>query len=183
MFNSILKDVKKGFLIINTIYLLCFILGFFLSYYIGNTDNKELIFNQQDIKALSSQYIFWDIFNNNVKLGVKILIGVLLLGISSIASICLNGIFFGIVSGLTIRTYSLGHFLKLVVIHGVMEIIAFNILATAAIIPMIYIKDKILKKDKGILVYVKNYGKLAGVGMILVVVCVFIESFISTLML
>ena len=183
MYNNISKDIKRGFIIINCIYVICFLLGIFFSLYIGDKGGEEHIFNQQNIQILGKEYIFLEVLNNNLKLGIKILSGVILGGISSIGFICLNGIFFGIVCGVTIKTYSFLYLIKLVAFHGGLEIIAFNILATAAIIPIIFIKNKILNKEYKILDGIKNYFKLAILGLSLIIIAAFIEGFISTIMM
>ncbi|WP_297133687.1 stage II sporulation protein M [Terrisporobacter sp.] len=183
MYNNISKDIKKGFIIINCIYATCFLLGIFFSLYIGVKDGGEKIFNQQNIQLLEKEYIFLEVLNNNLKLGIKILSGVIFGGISSIGFICLNGIFFGIVCGVTIKTYSFLYLFKLVAFHGGLEIIAFNILAAASIIPIIFIKNKILNKEYKILENIKIYFKLGILGISLIIIAAFIEGFISTIMI
>lgn len=183
MSDSILRDIKKSFLLINIIYILFFILGFFFSDYFKGIANDGYIFNSQSIHLNSNKDIFIDIFNNNIKLGIKILIGVITLGVSSIFFIILNGFFFGVISNFAIKVYSLNDYLKLIVFHGIIEILTFNLLATAAIIPLIFIKNKIKNKRFKISEYFKSYLFLMFSGLVLILICALIESFVSTLML
>ncbi|MGU8571758.1 stage II sporulation protein M [Clostridium perfringens] len=183
MSDSILRDIKRSFLLINIIYILFFILGFFFSDYLKEIVNNGYIFNPQSVKINSNKHIFVDIFNNNIRVGIKISLGVITLGLSSIFFIILNGFFFGIVSSFAIKVYSLNYYLKLIIFHGFIEILTFNLLATAAIIPLIFIKNKIKNKRFKLSEYFKSYLFLIFLGLVLILICALIESFISTLML
>lgn len=174
-----MNDIKKSFITLNIIYLVFFIIGILISSQMDNSIYKEQIFNPQAAKALPSNQLFWDILKNNMCVGLKILAGTLSLGIVGIGYICFNGTFFGIVSGIAIKTYSISYYLKAIAFHGVFEIIALTVLSTAGIIPLIFIKDKVLKKDVGISAYIKSFIRLALVGLLLILLCAFIEAFIS----
>ncbi|ABG87219.1 stage II sporulation protein M [Clostridium perfringens] len=183
MSDIILRDIKRSFLLINIIYILFFLLGFFFSDYFKEIFNDGYIFNPENIQIDSNKHIFVDIFNNNIRLGIKISFGVITLGLSSIFFIILNGFFFGIVSNFAINIYSLNYYLRLIVFHGIIEILTFNLLATATIIPLIFIKNKIKNKRFKISEYFKSYLFLTFLGLVLILICALIESFVSTLML
>jgi uncharacterized membrane protein SpoIIM required for sporulation len=175
LFKELIKKLKSYYVLPVLLFSISFIIGFFTKIPMPNN------FPKIDINTIFP-HTFLGILTNNLKVILTNLSGSVLFGLSTFVNMLYNGFVIGLeVKGLFFIGADLKYILITMLPHGIFEIPAMIISAVAGFkIPyevIQYLRDK---KEKPITEEdIKEFLKLAGISIILIIIAAFVEVYIT----